>query len=235
MKSPTLSSPLLAVLASLCALLAWDASGFDVAAAQWFGNANGFALRDHWLASAVLHDGARRLAWVPTLWLVLGVRWPMGVLRQLTLAQRLQCATTTLASLLAISLLKQASATSCPWDLQIFGGTAHYVSHWRWWLTDGGSGRCFPAGHASAAFAFVGGYFALRPVSARLARHWLTAALLAGFVLGLAQQVRGAHYMSHTLWTAWICWTLAWLIDMLVVRAHQWQLAHWRIGPVAGR
>ncbi len=215
MKSSTASSHLLQVLAALCVLLAWDASGLDLAAAAWFGNADGFAWRDHWLLSSVLHEGARRLAWLPALWLVAGVRWPTGVLRRLDARQRLQLAATTLASLLAISLLKQASHSSCPWDLQMFGGVAQYVSHWRWRLSDGGGGRCFPAGHASAGFAFVAGYFVLRPVSPRLARHWLAAALAAGFLLGLAQQARGAHYMSHTLWTAWICWTLAWLLDAM--------------------
>ena len=44
------------------------------------------------------------------------------------------------------------------------------------------------------------------------------AALLAGFSLGLAQQVRGAHFMSHTLWTAWLCWTTAWIGDLLTSR-----------------
>ena len=28
----------------------------------------------------------------------------------------------------------------------------------------------------------------------------------AGLLLGLGQQWRGAHFMSHTLWSAWICW-----------------------------
>mgnify|MGYP003449324878 CR=1 FL=1 len=36
-----------------------------------------------------------------------------------------------------------------------------------------------------------------------------------GFALGAVQQLRGAHFMSHTLWTAWICWTLGWLADPL--------------------
>ena len=27
-------------------------------------------------------------------------------------------------------------------------------------------------------------------------------------VLGAAQTLRGAHYPSHTLYTAWICWSL---------------------------
>lgn len=22
-------------------------------------------------------------------------------------------------------------------------------------------------------------------------------------------QLRGAHYLSHTLWSAWLCWTIA--------------------------
>jgi membrane-associated PAP2 superfamily phosphatase len=46
-----------------------------------------------------------------------------------------------------------------------------------------------------------------------IARRWLWSAVIAGLVLGLAQQVRGAHYMSHTLWTAWLCWTAAAVMD----------------------
>jgi len=83
-------------------------------------------------------------------------------------------------------------------------------------VRDGGSGGCFPAGHASAGFAFIGGFFALRHTLPRTARRWLAGALAAGLVLGLAQQVRGAHYMSHTLWTAWLCWASAALVDNIV-------------------
>jgi len=50
------------------------------------------------------------------------------------------------------------------------------------------------------------------------ARRWLAGAMLAGFVFGLAQQVRGAHYMSHTLWTAWLCWSVAAGVDAAVSR-----------------
>ena len=113
-----------------------------------------------------------------------------------------------------MSLLKGISVTSCPWDLQAFGGVARYVSHWSL-LGDGGAGHCFPAGHAASGFAFVSGYFAFRKHDQVLARRWLTAALAAGFALGIAQQLRGAHFMSHTLWTAWICWTLCGVLDGL--------------------
>lgn len=122
-------------------------------------------------------------------------------------------AVTGLASAAAVAWLKSASTTSCPWDLAEFGGLAHYVPHWDWWAQDGGSGHCFPAGHASSGFAFIGAWFAFRPCPPA-ARRWACGALAAGLVLGLAQQVRGAHFMSHTLWSGWVCWVVAWVIDL---------------------
>jgi membrane-associated PAP2 superfamily phosphatase len=64
----------------------------------------------------------------------------------------------------------------------------------------------------------MGGYFVLRRVSPRVAAVWLGAAVAAGLVLGVSQQLRGAHYMSHTLWTAWVCWTVGFAIDIVVTR-----------------
>jgi membrane-associated PAP2 superfamily phosphatase len=197
-------------------LLAWDASGLDLVLAHWFGTAQGFALRDHWLFTTVLHEGARRLSWLLVVGLSLAVWWPVGVLRQLDRWQRLQLVVSILLGLALVVAIKRISSTSCPWDLAEFGGLARYVSHWRFGLVDGGGAHCFPAGHASAGFAFVGGYFVLRDRAPRAARIWLAAALTAGLVLGVSQQMRGAHFMSHTLWTAWLCWTVAWACHSLV-------------------
>ena len=114
--------------------------------------------------------------------------------------------------LAAAAVLKQLSALSCPWNLAEFGGTARYISHWSiaaWRGGDGGPGHCFPSGHASNAFAFLVGYMALRESRPRLARVWLAAVFVIGAAFGLGQTLRGAHYPSHTLWTAWVCWALA--------------------------
>ncbi|WP_309682072.1 phosphatase PAP2 family protein [Polaromonas sp.] len=203
-------------LGSLALLLAWDLSGLDLWMAHWFGSASGFALRSHWLWQGLLHDAIRPLPWLLQLALLAAIARPFGALRQLALARRTQLALTTFIALLLVSTIKLHSRSSCPWDLQEFGGPAHYVSHWAWGLLDGGGGGCFPAGHASAGFAFVGGFFAFRHTLPRTAWRWLAGALLAGLVLGLAQQVRGAHYMSHTLWTAWLCFGCAAVIDQVV-------------------
>jgi len=198
------------------ALVAWDVARLDMPLARWWGDAQGFALRDSWLLADVLHDGARRLAWALTLALCLGVWWPQGWLRAISTARRLQLAGTTLAAALAVSTLKSFSGTSCPWDMAEFGGVASYVSHWAWGVFDGGPGHCFPAGHASAGFGFVAPWFVLRRTAPRLALPWIIAALAAGSLLGLAQQVRGAHFMSHTLWTAWLCWAVGLVVDEIL-------------------
>lgn len=203
-------------MGALGVLLAWDASGGDMPMAAWFGSAQGFALRDHWLLSTVLHEGGRLLAWMLVLALCVGAVLPWGPLVRLPLSRRIQLAVTPLVGALAVSILKSTSASSCPWDMHVFGGVAQHISHWQWLQRDGGSGGCFPAGHATAGFSFLGGYFVYQ-AQPRTARRWLVGALLAGLVFGLAQQMRGAHYASHTLWSAWLCWTIAWLGDL----AHQ--------------
>lgn len=205
-------------LLALAALMAWDMSGGDLLLARQMGSVMGFPLRSNPFMVHVMHEGARNLSWVLVIALFAAIRWPVGFLRRLSTGGRAQLALTVLASVLAVSLLKHASQTSCPWDLQEFGGVARYVSHWSWGVNDGGPGGCFPAGHASAAFAYVGGYFVVRRVSARAAAVWLGVALVAGLVLGVSQQLRGAHYMSHTLWTAWVCWMVGFAIEVAVTR-----------------
>jgi membrane-associated PAP2 superfamily phosphatase len=201
------------------ALLAWDASGLDLVLAGWSGGPHGFPLRDSWFLEQVLHDDIKLVPWLFTLLLCAGVIWPFGPLARLPFSRRLQLPVSAMLASAVISALKASSGTSCPWDLSIFGGVARHMSHWSGWFGhDGGAGRCFPAGHATTGFAFVGGYFALRSYLPRAARIWLGVAMVVGFVMGGVQQLRGAHFMSHTLWTAWICWMVGWLADPFFAR-----------------
>lgn len=110
---------------------------------------------------------------------------------------------------LAVSLLKAASAHSCPWELSEFGGDAAFFR-----LLDAvpllsGSGRCFPGGHASGGFTLMALYFYWRgshPARARLA---LAAGLMVGGLMGLVQMARGAHFLSHNLFSAYVVWCVS--------------------------
>jgi membrane-associated PAP2 superfamily phosphatase len=194
-------------------LLAWDALGWDRDVSRWFGDATGFAWRDAWWTSGLLHQGGRVLAWCMVALLLVHCWRPLPLisLRQ-NRKQRFFLLAVVLLCIAFVPTLKQFSATSCPWDLQEFGGAALYVPHWDAILNgtrDGGPGRCFPSGHAVAAFGFFPVYFALRRDAPQRAKRWLCAILMLGCLLGAAQSVRGAHYVSHTLWSAWCCWVWA--------------------------
>lgn len=217
---------LTALFAPLMLALVWDLAGLDVALAHLSGTAQGFALRDNWLLSGVLHQGARSLGWALLLLLTVMVWWPAGALKSFTRPERTWMVGSIYLALLLVVVLKGISTTSCPWDLQVFGGNALYVSHWAWGQLDGGGGHCFPAGHASTAFAFLGAYPWLRRRQPNAARVWLTVVLLLGVVLGLAQQIRGAHFLSHTLWSGCLCWATA-------VLAHRLSETSWLVKPAA--
>jgi membrane-associated PAP2 superfamily phosphatase len=188
------------------ALCAWDALGLDLDVSRLFGDASGFSWRDHWLVGGILHANARWVAWTFCLGLLANVWRPLPFARSVPRPERWWWLATTLACVLLIPLLKRGSLTSCPWSLAEFGGVARHVSHWAWGVSDGGTGRCFPAGHATAAFCFLPGFFVLRSRAPKAARAWLLGVVAAGAVLGSVQVLRGAHYVSHSLWTGWLCW-----------------------------
>jgi membrane-associated PAP2 superfamily phosphatase len=217
-------------LLALAGLLAWDASGWDLTVMRQFGNDAGFAWRDTWWASRVLHDGGRWAAWS----LLLALAWTAARAPQAagtalvtgpTGAERWRWIAAMAVCVLAVPALKRYSITSCPWDLSDFGGVAAYVSHWDFSASDGGPGHCFPSGHAVAAFAFFGMHFMWREHDPRRARAWLAAVGVAGLVFGGGQLLRGAHYPSHTLWSAWLCWTIC------AAAAHLPLARRWRAHP----
>lgn len=195
----------------LLLVLAWELVGADLAVMRWWGDTSGFALRDMW---TVLHQAGRVLSWLVLggmAWCAVKAPSPTAIntARKLpSLGQRRTALVITLASIAVVQLIKRASTTSCPWDLSEFGGMVSYVSHWNLALSDGGPGHCFPSGHSSAAFCFLTLYFMWRGVDAQRARVWLAAVCLAGVLFSLTQIIRGAHYPSHVLWTAWLCWTV---------------------------
>lgn len=124
----------------------------------------------------------------------------------------------------AISLLKHASASHCPWDLQRYGGSAPYVRLLEWMPASVHAGHCLPAGHASSALWLVSVAAFWWPRRPRIALAVGGAMLILGLAVGWVQQLRGAHFLTHTLWSAWIACALVPAIYIVNTKG----LALWR-------
>lgn len=210
----------------LLATVAWEWTGWDVPAMALWGDTAGFVWQRNWWLETVLHDRARTVMVGVYLLLVVWAVWPLGPLGRIPRLQRWSAVVGTTLALLAVNAVKRNSGTSCPWDTASFGGVYPYVSHLNWWLQDGGPGRCFPGGHASAALAFWAWAPALwrTPGMDRRWGWWLWGAVLGlGLLFGVVQTMRGAHYPSHTAWTMVMCWWVVWVNDwawQVLTRCH---------------
>ena len=127
----------------LITFLAWDSTTWDMHLATLWGEPSGFALRDHWWMAKIMHAGARNVGWIFFIAMLIGIWRPWGALRALPTADRVCLFLSVLTALLAVTLIKGFSQTSCPWDLQAFGGAAPYVSHWNLWVSDGAAVTAF--------------------------------------------------------------------------------------------
>lgn len=115
----------------------------------------------------------------------------------------------TVLPLITVSLLKSWTHVDCPWDLLRYGGENPYVA-----IFDAHPGtfefnRGFPASHSCSAFMWVCLYFFFLVVNPKYCKHGLIFGLVLGALYGLGQQLRGAHFLSHDLWSLAICWFYA--------------------------
>jgi membrane-associated PAP2 superfamily phosphatase len=192
-------------LAGLAVWLLLVRSGLDlrISALAYSPEQRDFPLRDAWFFAVLGHSGLKYAA--VALWCaLLGVAAAAPRWRRIALHA---WAGMTLAAF-AVAGLRELSAHSCPWDLAGFGGSAQWFPLFGEPPPAPGPGRCLPAAHASSGFALFALYFALRDAHPRLARAALALAWILGLAAGAVQVVRGAHFPSHALWTAWIAWAL---------------------------
>lgn len=116
-----------------------------------------------------------------------------------------------LAILLAtgvVSAMKKATGRHCPWDVQRYGGSTPYTRLSEPLPQACAPGACFPSGHASGGFSLFAGYFAWRDRRRKWARCWLGAGAILGSIYGYGQMARGAHFFSHNIWSAVVCWLI---------------------------
>lgn len=108
---------------------------------------------------------------------------------------------------LVVASSKATTNVFTPHEVRRYGGFAPYVK-----VIDSypdndrpaKRGRGFPAGHASGGFALM----AAAGLAHSRRGRWIGAGigLMAGSAMGIYQICKGAHYLSHTIVTALICW-----------------------------
>jgi len=199
----------LAVGALLIFLLGWY-SDFDLrlADAVFDFSSGAFPLRHAWLTDTFNHVILKWLLMLAALGFIgsafVDAVHPIAALGAL---DRLRLRIVAMAAVLVpllISSLKQTSSSHCPWDLARYGGDQPYVRIFEALPAGALPGHCMPAGHASSALWLLALAVYWLPDHLRAARLAAVAAIVFGSVVGVMQQLRGAHFLTHTLWSIWI-------------------------------
>jgi membrane-associated PAP2 superfamily phosphatase len=175
----------------------------------WFFDAaaRGFPARNAWWSRDLLHHAGRdvvRLVALGAL-LTLGASF-VGTRRRHWRRPAAYVVTSMLVAVALVGALKTLTNVDCPWDLARYGGTRPFVHLFADRPDELPRAACFPGAHSSSGFALVAFYFLLRgrrPVAARIA---LAGALFIWGAFSFAQQARGAHFLSHDLWSAFLVW-----------------------------
>ncbi|MBL8726405.1 MAG: phosphatase PAP2 family protein [Planctomycetes bacterium] len=175
-------------------------------------------LENFW-ASTVVHKGGKYSVWVlgavPLLVFLGGFRhapWR---------AYRRVCTYVMLCLGLSpglVAALKALTRRHCPWQIETFGGQVPWTRLFDFApavAVKGRYGQCFPAAHAATGFGVLCLYFAARALGCQRPARWLWPGAGLGLLFGFGQQVRGAHFASHNLWS-WLC---CWLTALLLYRA----------------
>jgi membrane-associated PAP2 superfamily phosphatase len=178
-----------------------------IAAAVFYDPQQGWLGGSSWWTHQFLHTGGQWLVRVIVL-IAIGI-WAGSFIESSLEKWRRAAgfvAVSMILSIGSVGLLKHITNVNCPWDLIPFGGHFSYAHLFAHRPPSAHVGRCFPAAHASSGYALFALYFVGREHSRRWARLGFAAGLIAGLIFGLAQQSRGAHFVSHDIWSAMIAW-----------------------------
>ena len=202
------------VLLLICALLLvfiYPKTGLDQRLiAPYFDAVNQqFSLKHHWILEGVLHTWLKySLIVVAISTLIISQLGPIYAPLKVYQPRLLWVFMLMLISTTAVTILKSVSMHGCPSDLTQYGGDLPYLQLFDALPIGVEMGKCFPGGHASGGFALMAFYFAFNDVQPKFAKRMLLISITLGFVMGWTQMMRGEHFLSHNLWSAWLVWAI---------------------------
>jgi membrane-associated PAP2 superfamily phosphatase len=218
---------MLFLLAFSCALLVClqQFTAFDLTVENWYFDADShrFPWKNSWFAKDFMHGYLKNAIMLPGIAIVVFCAvdyfFPskkVGSLMRL----RLQFVGFSAVIIPAfIAGLKSKSASHCPWNVEQYGGIYPHLKLFESLPPTMQAGHCFPAGHTSTGLWLTAFCIFWLPNAPKKALLVFTLGLSVGFVLGWVQQMRGAHFLSHTLWSMWLASLVIVCLLMLFRRA----------------
>lgn len=182
----------------------------DLRIEDYYFNANThqFAWKNTWFAKDLMHGYVKYvitdIGRLLILAAVLDLIYPWRIISQ-WLRFRLRFVAIAAVLIPAIVTLgKHFSALHCPVGVDRYGGLAPFLR-----LLDAipnamQAGHCFPAGHATVGLWLAALCVFWLPHNPKNALAVFLAGLSVGFTLGWVQQMRGEHFLFHTLWSVWV-------------------------------
>ena len=199
----------LILFASLFTLVEWTGLDRILAHALFYDPVHGWLGEGAggWWAHGVIHNGGRWLARTVAgtalaLWIASFLSARMRHWRRSAGFVFMSMA----AAVLVVGGLKLITDVDCPWDLAEFGGDRPYIALFAARPHGLPAAQCFPGAHSSSGFALVCFYFVYRDRSRAIAAAALIGALAVWCVFALAQEARGAHFLSHDLAGLAVVW-----------------------------
>ncbi|MBE9607958.1 phosphatase PAP2 family protein [Chitinilyticum piscinae] len=178
-----------------------------------------FPWRDAWLTAELGHHWFKLLFQILGVALVVGSIWQIRKHKTTGIAGKrgLVIGLSVILVPGIIATLKHFSSLHCPWEIDRWGGHAPLLRLFDALPSGTSPGQCFPAGHATSALWLLGLIACWLPDRPRRALAMTPLLLAPGMMLGWLQQMRGAHLLSHTLWSVWLSWAIvaalsAWLL-----------------------
>jgi membrane-associated PAP2 superfamily phosphatase len=212
------------ILLGSAMLLIWLGRYTDIdvhlADAMFDFSRNEFPMRDLWFLDEFMHQTMKALmigiGMVPAVVLIADRVNGYALLEDRMRRVLVVVAASAALVPISISALKSGSIHHCPWNLARYGGYAPYLRIFDSLPRNMSAGHCFPAGHASSALWLPSIAVFWLPEHPAQAYRIFAASLVPGLVMGFAQQARGAHFLTHTLWSAWIAASIIILLSRLV-------------------
>jgi membrane-associated PAP2 superfamily phosphatase len=201
---------LLLIISALVILAIGQYTNIDLIIEDYYYNdaLKTFPWRESWFARDLMHGYVKRIlvnsGYVLYPFLLFDIFKPIQKLKPML---RMRLRFVALSSILIPLIIRGSqnfSVFHCPWSIDRYGGTQPFVRLLEHMPAGVKISHCFPAAHATVGLWLASLCIFWLPQNPKIASGVFFSGLGVGLFMGWVQQMRGAHFLFHTLWSAWL-------------------------------